>query len=429
MSQATQKMLFNNLVWFAAAFILAVLVWFVAKVEANPVAQAAFRVPVQILTDDGMIITNNPRTDIQVFVEAQTNVLNLLDEEDIVVTADLRERSPGTYTIPLEVTISRPARADTIPAQITVTFEQLVARQKPVELEMIAPSDNFITEDLTQSIVQAEVSGSLERVSSVAALRADLDLSDQRTEGTVSRTIQLVPVNTDGNVVNDVTLNPRTVSVTVNVAQRDDVREVNVRPFILFNTLPENYEFDNLNDWEPRVVLISGSPEALEQLGSTVDTVPISLEGRTSNFVVEVPLDLPDGDLIPLNGNGTITVDIAIREEATTISLENVAVNIIGVPTGYTAQASPQVISVVLNGPQSLLDDLTTYDVQAVIDVNGTALGVSDIVPQISIRQGQVNVEAVNITLLPSRVNVTLTAPTPPVTSDTAETTETPSEP
>ena len=425
MNQATQRMLVNNLVWFAAAFILAVLVWFVAKVEANPVAQEAFRVPVQILTDDGMIITNNPRSSIQVFVEAQTNVLNLLDEEDIVVTADLREHAAGTYTVPLEVTISRQARADTIPAQINVTIEQLVARQKPVELAMIPPSENFSTQDLTQSIVQAEVSGSLEEVSAVVALRADLDLSDQRTEGAVNRTISLIPVNASGNVVSDVTVNPRTVNVTVNIAQRDDVREVNVRPFILFNTLPEGYEFDNLNDWEPRTVLISGSPEDLELLGSTVDTVPISLEGRTDDFITEVRLDLPEGNYLPLSDSGTVTVDIAIREEATTISLENVPVNIIGVPPQYTAQASPPMISVVLNGPQSLLDDLTAADVQAVIDMNGVAPGVSDIVPQISIRRGQVDVDNVNITLLPSRVSVTLIAPTQPATTDAAEATET----
>lgn len=425
MFQVTRQKIMNNLLWFIASFALAVLVWFVATVEANPVSEAGYRVTVQILTDEGMIITNNPRSSIQVFVEAQANVINLLDEEDIVVTADVRGHEAGTHTVPLEVTTSRPTHTDTIPAQITVVLEQLVSRQKSVQVDMIAPSANFITEDVLQSIVQAEVSGSLERVSSVESLRAELDLSEQR-EGTVDRTIQLVPVNVDGNLVSDVTVTPRTVDVTVSVAQRDDVREVNVRPFILFNTLPENYEFDNLNDWEPRVVLVSGSPEDLEQLGSTVDTIPISLDGRTSDFVTEVPLDLPNGDFIVLSGNGTITVDIAVREEATTISLENIPVSLIGIPDDYTVQVSPQVISVVLNGPQSLLDGLSADDIQAVVDVNGLTDGISDIVPQISIRQGQVNIDVINVTLLPSRISVTVMAPTPEIT---AEATDASSEP
>jgi YbbR domain-containing protein len=418
MAQSIQKRIANNLLWFSASLALAVLVWFVATLEANPVGEAGYRADVQILKDDGMIITNNPRSSVQVFIQAQANVLNLLGPEDILVTADVRGRAPGTYTIPLQVAIARPARGDTQPAQITITLEQLVTRQKPVQVAIIPPSANFVTQDLQQTVVQVEVSGSLERVSAVETLLAELDLSEQRAEATVERTIQLLPVDAAGNPVSDVTMNPRNVDISVAVIQRDDVREVNVRPFILFNTLSANYEFDNLNDWEPRSVLISGSPQDLEQLGSAVDTIPISLEDRTGDFVAEVPLDLPAGDFIVLSGNGTITVDIAIREEATTISLENVPVNLIGVPTGYTAQAAPEVISIVLNGPHSLLSDLNTNDIQAVVDTNGLAAGTSDVVPQISIRQGQVNVAAINITLLPSRVSVTLIAPTVDVTDE-----------
>jgi hypothetical protein len=418
MAQGLQSNIINNVLWFMASLALAMLVWFVATLEANPVGQERYSVNVQILKDDGTIITNNPRSSVQVFVQAQANVLNLLDGEDIVVTADVRGREPGTYTVPLEVTISRPARADTQPAQITIALEELVTRQKPVRVDIVPPSANFVTQDLQQSVVQVEVSGSLERVSTVTELLASVDLSEQRAEGTVDRSIQLIPVDAAGNTVADVSIEPRNVNVSIAVVQRDDVREVNVRPFILFNTLSENYEFDNLNDWEPRSVLISGSPQDLEQLGSTVDTIPISLDGRTSNFVTEVPLDLPSGDFIVLSGNGTVTVDIAIREEATTISLENVPVNLIGVPDGFTAQASPQVISIVLNGPQSLLSGLSTDDIQAVVDMNGLAAGTSDVIPQISIRQGQINVDTINITPLPSRISVTMTIPTAETTDE-----------
>src|SRR5215207_4336952 len=154
MAQSVQNSIINNLLWFMASLALAVLVWFVATLEANPVGEARYSVDVQILKDDGTIITNNPRSSVQVFIQAQANVLNLLDAEDIVVTADVRGREPGTYTVPLAVSISRPARADTQPAQITVSLEQLVTRQKPVRVNIIPPSANFVTQDLQQSVVQ-----------------------------------------------------------------------------------------------------------------------------------------------------------------------------------------------------------------------------------------------------------------------------------
>ena len=414
MNQHVRETLTRNLLWFAASLLLAVVVWFVAISEANPVTERRFgQVAVQLLTDNNMVVTNNPRSTVQVFVRAQKSVLDLLEQEDVIVTADTTGLDAGTHTLPLEVQIARQARADTQPAQITVTLEQLVTQQKPVQINLIAPSLNFATENLQQTVPQAVVSGTQERVASVETARADLDLSDQRTEEFVERTIQLVPVDEEGNRIEGVTVEPRNVTVSVDVVQRDDVRTVNVRPFILFNTLPESFEFDTLNDWEPNEVLISGSPEDLEKLGETVDTEPISLAGRTGDFVVEVPLDLPNGDYIVLSGNGTITVDIAISEQATTISLENVPVNLIGIMESQPVQATPEQISVVLNGPESLLSGLTAADVQAVVDVNGLVPGTIDVIPQISIRQGQVNLDTVNVTLIPGRVSVTLLSPTP----------------
>lgn len=269
------------------------------------------------------------------------------------------------------------------------------------------------------------MSGASSNVSQVTELIAEIDLSEQRSESLVEDVVQLIPVNEDGNTVQGVTVIPRQISVAVNISEREDARELVVRPDIQFDTLLENFEFRNVST-EPNTVIITGSPEALLELGDTVRTEPISLEERTSDFTVDIALALPeDSELLVLSDTGKIHVEISIAEQTTTLPLENIPINLIGLSNGTTARITPEVISLVLNAPVSLLSDVTADEVQAVIDVNGLEAGTYDIVPQIIIRNGQVVLDVEDITLFPSRVSVVITTPQPEATSEaTAETGE-----
>lgn len=417
MSQRLQNMILNNLLWFMASLIIAILVWFVATIEANPINQRTFfSINIQIEAEEGMIITSTSSQTARVIVRAQQTTLDLLQQDDITVHVDLRGREAGSYTIPLDVDISRPASADTQPAQITIAFEQEVAQQIPVEIELIPPSINYNYDSPEHDVFQAEVSGALSNVSHVVAVKGEIDLSDQNNEALVEDIIQLIPIDENGNVVDDVTVLPRTINVSVNVHQREDTRELVVRPDIQFDTLSENFVFRNF-DLAPETVIITGPPEILAELGDTVRTEPISLEGRTGDFTIEVPLALPENDdLFVLSDSSTISVDISISEQTTTLALEDITITLIGLSNGNTARVAPELISLVLNGPVSLVNDIIADDIQAVIDVNGLEAGTYDLVPQIIIRNGQIVLDSEGITLSPSMVNVVITEPQPEAT-------------
>lgn len=417
MVRSLQPRVLRNLMWFAASLSMAVLVWFVATIEADPIDQRRFtRIAVQVLADENMIITERSSEVVSVTVRAQQSVLELLTNDDIVVRADLRGHEPGVHTVPLSVEIARPASvADTQPRQITLMTERRVTQLKPVQIHIVDPPVNFRVEELTRDMQQAEVSGAEDLVETVTEVVATLDLSEQRSEASVERTLQLSAVDANGNVVEDVSIAPRSVVVNADVVQREDVRMVSVRPRILLETLPDNYEFLSL-DYTPSTVLINGSPEELAQLGSTVDTEPISLEGRTDDFVAEVPLDLPSDTLLVVSETGIITVDVSINEQTTSLPIENVPVSVLGLPDDADLQLNPEVVSVVLSGPVSILEQIAAEDVQAVIDVNTLEPGTSEVVPQIIIQQGQISLAEVSVTLLPAQVTLTLTSPTPEAT-------------
>jgi YbbR domain-containing protein len=405
-----QEMFFNNMLWFIASLVVAILVWFVATIEANPIEERVFTLPISIVPDDGMIVTQQSNETARVIVRAQASTLQLLQSNDIQVHVDLAGLGAGEHVLPLIVEIARSASTDTQPAQIRVSLERVVAQQKEVVIEAIPPAVNY-DYSLEQDQFQAEVSGAPERVDAVVRVVGQVDLSADSEDS--QRVVSLVAVNAQGNELEGVTVEPTSINVTSRVFLRDDIVAVTIIPRIQYGTLPENFTFSGV-DYSPRTVFISSdNPRDLEVLGDTVLTEPISLEGRTSNFEVTVPLDLPRGNYIVRDDentiiDGIITVQISIREEAIQVPFDAVPIAVTGENSQSTIRINPDTLSVVLDGPVTALEDLRLQDLQAVVDVTGLGVGTYELQPIILIRQGQITLASENITLLPPRVTVTI---------------------
>lgn len=418
MSKALQATITSNLFWLIASLVLAILVWFIAKIEANPIDQRAFTRPITILVDDNMIITDQSSDNARVFVSAQETTLTILQPDDITVAVDLTGRPAGRYTVPLDVDISRLASSDTQPTQITVEIEPLFSQQIPVEIVINGLPRNYAADMPERDIFQAVVSGATDDVSQVSVVVATIDLSNQQSTGMVERTIVLQAQDADGNRVVGVTIEPTSLLVALNITQREDIRTFTVLPDIDFTSLPEAFEFRDV-EYEPNTVIINGSPDVLQSLGDTIYTVPISLQDRTGDFTTEVQLDLPnDSNLIILSEPSTVQVDIFISEEEATLALENVPVRMIGEDenSNLTATLNPTSLSIVLTGPASDIEGISADDIQAIVDINGLNAGTYNIVPIVEINQGQITLEASNIRLIPSDVSVSIVAPQPEIT-------------
>src|SRR5689334_5098585 len=140
MPNRVQEMFFNNLLWFLASLVVAILVWFVATIEANPIEERVFTLPITVVPDDGMIVTQQSNETARVIVRAQSSTLQLLQSNDIEVSVNLSGLDAGEHTLPLIVKIARSASTDTQPAQIRVSLERVVAQQKEVVIDAIPPA-------------------------------------------------------------------------------------------------------------------------------------------------------------------------------------------------------------------------------------------------------------------------------------------------
>lgn len=412
----------NNALWMVASLGLAFWVWFVATTEANPIEFRRFNnLAIQLNVPEDMLVVNPPLRPVRVTVRGQQSVIDGLTGEDIVVRADLTDLSPGTHTVPLEAEVARNtinALAETQPTQITLTLEIIESQQKPVNVVVAEPPPTDFTYELpVPDLLQAQVSGASSVVADVVSVQGEIDLSDQRNP--VELDVRLQAVNTEGDVVEDVTVEPQNARVNVDVFQRDDVRQVSIRPQILVETLPSGYVLSTIS-YEPQTIFVSGTPRALANLDSTFFTTPIVLTDRTSDFEVTVAIEFPDDVTPVMNGEDRVTVSVGIEELTTVRQFDEIPVDIIGVGSDLNATITPDVISVVLNGPISLLDEITVDDMQAVADLNGLAVGNYEVSPSIVVDQGELL--AGEITLLPPTVTAVLISNAPTTTGTPTET-------
>ncbi|MBZ0294345.1 MAG: hypothetical protein K8L99_17415 [Anaerolineae bacterium] len=405
-TEGENRVLVNNLMWFAGSLALAFCIWIVATLESDPIRERVFpSISVQVVYDDGLLITDQSRSTVSVNVRGPESSITQLSSDDIQVQADLSGRGPNSYRVDLTPIVSRRVVADTSPRQITVTLEE--AREQLVEVQANVtespPRGYQLGGTITFEANQVLVSGPVSLVQQVIAAQVDLDLSQQRN--TYSADSRLVAVDTEGNEVDGVTLDPALVRVTVPIQARTDIREVRVIPSTLDESLPDGYAITSISA-APDTIVITGPPDILENAPGAFFTEPVDLTGRTSSFEQDVSVEIPNDDLIVV-GNQTITVSIGITPLLASRQFDSIPVEIIGVGEGLRAEAAPTEVTVLLAATQQLLDDLEPANLRVVVDVNGLEAGNYQLMPDVSVTQNQSAVSSVSV--LPAEIDVVIT--------------------
>ena len=140
-------MTYKPLRWLAAnlgtifiALLLAVTVWVIAVISADPNLQDRFRpTDIEIIGQDpDLLSVRDLPTTAQVSLEAPTSIWSQLNSNPSLIKTwvDLSGYGPGQYILPVKTQIGlNPVRFIGVdPAQVTVILESLVVKETTVDL-------------------------------------------------------------------------------------------------------------------------------------------------------------------------------------------------------------------------------------------------------------------------------------------------------
>lgn len=293
------------------------------------------------------------------------------------------------------------------PQQISVTLDPVQTKNVAVRVNPGAIPSGLSRGPMTLSVSQVQAIGAataLARVSTAEARGVRIDASGLD----VSEDAPLVPVDASGAVVDNVTLNPPTVHVQIQVGSQLRTETVPVNPDVV-GTPAAGYYITSI-DVTPPVVSVSGEADALAQLKGMVNTQPISIAGATGDVSIRIALSLPSGVEAP--DVTTIAVVVHLQSPSST---RTVTIGLVpdGARSDRIYTLSTPSVTVTLGGATVNLNALDTSTLVGIVSVGNLDPGSHTVVITIYLPSG---IKMVAIS--PAQITVTVDIPPSPPPSD-----------
>lgn len=408
----------RNLSTLILAFILAVVVWVSAVLNADPNRERTFTRTVESVGQSAdMLVIGDVPTQVRVTVKAPDSILSQLNNSPNLIQTwiDLSGLEAGPHSLPVQVSVERnPHRVVSVePRVIDVDLEERVSRQAPVDLNIEGePALGY--RKGTPQIDPAEVnlSGPASAVEQVDRVTANITIPGLNE--TLRTTVAVEAVDQDGNPVADVSISPRTVEVTLPITLLGGYRTVAVKPETVGQPAP-GYRLTHISVSPPTVTVFSSDPQLVNDLPGYVATNPVDISGITDDIEIRMDLNLAEG--IELVGEPSVLVQVGVAAIEGSLKL-TLPVEALGLPPELQASVSPAIVDLIVSGPLPVLDTLSTESFRVVVDLSGLDPGDYQLAPVIDLIPAQVNVD----TILPETVGVTIIeagtpTPTPPATT------------
>ncbi|MGD2206306.1 MAG: CdaR family protein [Anaerolineae bacterium] len=414
------RQLMDNLGAFILALLLAFVIWIAATLQDDPFQVQEFpNVSVDLvdMPQDAVLFEEIDKQ-VSVTVRAPKTVLQDLKESNFQATMNLAKVEPGVRTsVPISVTCdTEGVQMQSIePAKQDVHLEVIRTITLPIALEVrgeAATGYHILQPVITPD--QVAVQGPAPLLTEVISVTGLIDV-DMAKE-TIVRKVIVTPLGADGKPVPGLQWAPDRVEVRVGVHKKVGYKpDVEVVPDLRGE--PEaGYRLGSVTVL-PSTVTLVGLPSVLDNLPSFVETLPISVTGATQNLSVRSLLTVP-ANVVVVDAN-YVKVMVEVLPIQSSRAMTDV-VEVQGVRPEWQATPSPKIVDVILEGPDAVLAELTSDDIQVTVNVFGLAPGVHRLPLEVLEPEGVTVVSVIPETIeVVIEVAPTLATPTPPVLQPT----------
>lgn len=390
---------FRNLRTLMIAFALALAVWVSAVTAADPDEVRPYPQPVKleiIGQDPGLVIVGTLPGQVTITLRAPLSTWNELTSSEGQVRAilDLSGLGAGEHKVSIQPQVKvRPVRVVSVsPDTLDLTLEPLATKAIPIQLGVRGePAIGYQAGTAKLNPEQIVISGPQSLIERVARIQADLSIAGVRQD--IQSALPLHVLDSNGQVINELVINPNTVQVSLPITQQGGYRDIAVKVAVR-GQVAGGYRLTNISVFPPVLTVYSENPAIVNDLPGFVETEPLNLNGESQNIDTRLKLTLPTG--VTVVGEQTVHVQVGIAAIEGSLSLSGIPVEVIGLAPGLEAQISPGTVDVILTGPLPVLDKLTPGDVRFVVDLTGLESGTHQATPQPQILITDIRVQSLN---------------------------------
>jgi YbbR domain-containing protein len=376
--------------------------------DPNEIRSLSTPLSVEIIgLEQGLVAQGYESVEVQVTIRAPRSIWDQLTPENLHARVDLTGTAEGLYTVPIRIeTEASPVMVERVePAALEILIDRLARRTMNVHAELtgnLAPGFQAGTPAVAPQWV--EVSGPESLVDRIAEIVASVNIEGLRSE--MDQNITLLPLDTKGDYVSGVRIEPSSVSVSVSVQQLGGYRDLVVK-VPLQGTVKNGYRLTGLTISPQVVTLYSDDPDATRNLPGYVETETLDISGASEDISTLLSLVLPEGVQVVGDTKIAVQVRISAIEDSITISRP---IRFQGLEPGYTVTLSPEYVDVILSGPAPVIWSLLPAEIDVFLDLTGKGPGTYKLTPQVDMPKD------INLVILsPEQVEVVIEegGPTP----------------
>jgi YbbR domain-containing protein len=373
----------TNLFSLLLAVILAVAVWVNAVSTEDPNETRALTAPLTVEViglQEGLVAQGYQAIEVLATIRAPRSIWDQLIPESLHARVDLTGISEGLYLVPIQiVTDIVPVMVEKVePGELQILIDRLARRTMTVHAELtgnLAPGFQAGTPALAPDSVK--VSGPESLVDRIAEIVAAVNIEGLRSA--MDQNVTLLPLDTEGNYVSGVVVDPATVSVSVPVQQLGGYRDLVVKVPLL-GAVKNGYRLTGLTINPQVVTLYSDDPDATRNLPGYVETETLDISGASADISTSLSLVLPEGVQVVGDSRIAVQVTISAIEDSITISRP---IRFQGLEPGLSVTLSPEFVDVILSGPAPIIWSLKPADIDVFLDLTGKGPGTYKLTPQV----------------------------------------------
>ncbi len=380
------------------SFLLAVAVWISAVTASDPNETRQYPLPVNVEVlglDPGLSLVGDIPDTVTVTMTAPSSTWNTLLNTPGVVSAflDLSGKSVGDYEIKIKGQVEvRPVDIVSMdPAYVSIHLENASSVTLPIELVAQGqPATGYNIGEPSFSESVANITGPESLVAQIIHVTAPVNV--EQAIQTLTQEVKLRAVDQEGKSIENLSIAPASVMVTLPIEPQGGYRNVAVKA-IVSGQLEPGYRLSNISVLPPTVTVFSEDSKLVGQLPGYIETSVISIAAAKSDIDIGVSLKLPSG--VTVVGDQTVTVHIGITPIENSVTLQNIKVEVVGLPDGMTATISPEYLSVIVSGPLYLLNQLTSTQVHVSVDLTGKQAGTYQLIPLGDVSISELRIESI----------------------------------
>jgi len=295
------------------------------------------------------------------------------------VTIDLSGLKPGTHKVNIEYNQNNGSIEYMVnPSVTTVIIYEKVSETRTLSVDLLnkdSLDSKLVVEKTNYDTDKIVIKGAEHQLDDVVEVKALVDLNNIPEQAAGTYTLSNVPLkayNAKGEVV-DVEIVPGTIDVDVEIASPNKELPIKIIPS---GEVANNYAISALNSSETKVIAY-GDTETLSDLNYIPVTIDVNELKEYKNYKIE--LEKPVGVKSLSVNNITVTVSLS---GVANKKLENISIEPRNLSDGYTAQGTSITatqVTVNLKGVESVIENITSEDVTAYVDLKGYTEGEHEV--------------------------------------------------